>query len=62
MIVVVRKMNTHTKRKSHKKVEFRNLKYFNAANFQADFRSQERELLDNQSCVDRMWEFGKHFV
>jgi hypothetical protein len=55
MIVVVRKINIHCKQKRHgKKVEFRNLKYFNAENFQASLRSQEWELLDNQSCVDKM--------
>jgi hypothetical protein len=46
-------------KKHHKKVEFRNLKYFNAENFQADLRSQEWELLDNQSCVDKMWDRWK---
>ena len=49
MIVVVRDM--HSKRKSHKKVEFRNLKHFNAENFVADLRSQQWELLHNQSCA-----------
>ena len=48
MIVVVRKINNHSKRKCHKKVEFRNLKHFNVENFQADLRSQETELLDSQ--------------
>ena len=56
MIVIVRKINIHCKRKRQKKVEFRNLKYFNADKFQADLRSQEWELLDNQSCVDKMWD------
>ena len=41
MIVVIRKINIHSKRKSHKKFEFQNLKHFNAENFQADLRSQE---------------------
>ena len=59
MIVVVRKINNHSKRKCHKKVEFRNLKHFNAENFQADLRSQDWELLDNQSCVDKMCEIWK---
>jgi hypothetical protein len=59
MIVVVRKINIHCKQKRHKKVEFRNLKYFNAENFQADLRSQEWELLDNQSCVNKMWDIWK---
>ena len=59
MIVVVRKINNHSKRKCHKKVEFRNLKHFNVENFQADLRSQEWELLDNQSCVDKMCEIWK---
>ena len=52
MIVVVRKINIHSKRKSHKKVAFRNLKYFNAENFLTDLRSQERKLLDNQFSPD----------
>ena len=55
-MIVVRKINNHSKCKCHKKVEFRNLKHFNAENFQADLRSQEWELLDNQSCVDKMCE------
>ena len=59
MIVVVRKINNHSKRKCHKKVEFRNLKHFNVENFEADLRSQEWELLDNQSCVDKMCEIWK---
>ena len=53
-IVVVRKINIHSKRKCHKKVELRNLKHFNAENYQADLQSQEWELLDSQSCVDKM--------
>ena len=48
MIVVVRKINDHSKRKCHKKVEFRNLKHFNVENFQADLRSQETEQLDSR--------------
>ncbi len=59
MIVIVRKINIHCKQKRHKKIEFRNLKYFNADHFQADLRSQEWELLDNQSGVDKMWDTWK---
>ena len=36
MIVIVRKINAYSKQKWHKKTEFRNLKYFNANNFQTD--------------------------
>ncbi|CAB3997488.1 RNA-directed DNA polymerase from transposon BS [Paramuricea clavata] len=50
---------TNRKQNSHKKVEVRNLKYFNAESFQADLRGQEWELLDNNLCVDKMWDTWK---
>ena len=53
MILVVRKINIHSKRKGYKNVEFRNLRHFNAKNFQIDLRSQEWELLENPFCVDK---------
>jgi hypothetical protein len=59
MIFVVRKINIQRKQNSHKKVEIRNLKYFNAESFQADLRGQEWELLDNNLCVDKMWDTWK---
>jgi hypothetical protein len=54
-----RKINIQRKQNSHKKVEIRNLKYFNAESFQADLRGQEWELLDNNLCVDKMWDTWK---
>jgi hypothetical protein len=39
--------------------ESRNLEYFNADSFQADLRGQEWELLDNNLCVDKMWDTWK---
>ena len=62
MIAVVRKINNHSKRKCHKKVEFRNLKHFNAENFQADLRSQDWELLDNNPALIKCVKYGKHFL
>ncbi len=59
MIFVVRKINIQRKQNSHKKVEIRNLKYFNAESFQADLRGQEWELLDSNLCVDEMWNTWK---
>ena len=59
MIFVVRKINIQRKQNSHKKDEIRNLKYFNAESFQADLRGQEWELLDNNLCVDKMWDTWK---
>ena len=56
MIVVVRKINAYSKQNRHKKIEFRNFKYFNANNFQADLLTQQWELLDNQASVDKMWD------
>jgi hypothetical protein len=61
MIFVVRKINIQRKKNSHKKVEIRNLKYFNAESFQADLRGQEWELLDNNSALIRCGTHGKHF-
>ena len=59
MIVIVRKINVYCKQKCHKKVEFRNFKYFNVENFLADLLSLEWDSLDNQSCVDKMWDIWK---
>ena len=59
MIVVVRKINAYSKQNRYKKIEFRNFKYFNANNFQIDLLTQEWELLDNQSSVDKMWDVWK---
>ena len=55
MIIVVRKINAYSKQNRHKKIEFRNFKYFNANRFQTDLLTQEWELLDNQASVDKMW-------
>ena len=41
MIVVVRKINAYSKQNRHKKIEFRNFKYFNANNFQTDLITNE---------------------
>ena len=60
MILVVRKINIRPKQNNrHKKVEIRSFKYFNAENFLMDLSNQEWELLDNNFCVDRMWETWK---
>jgi hypothetical protein len=60
MILVVRKINTRPKQNNrHKKVEIRSFKYCNAENFLMDLSNQEWELLDNNFCVDRMWETWK---
>jgi hypothetical protein len=60
MILVVRRINIRPKQNNrHKKLEIRNFKYFNAENFLMDLSNQEWELLDNNFCVDRMWEIWK---
>ena len=62
MILVVRKINIRPKQNNrYKKVEIRNFKYFNAANFLMDLSNQEWELLDNNFCVDRMWEILENY-
>ena len=63
MIVVVRKINAYSKQNWHKKIEFRNFKYFNANNFQTDLLTQEWELLDNLASVDKICgTYGKLFL
>ena len=53
-MIAVRKINAYFKQNQHKKLEFRNFKYFNANHFQTDLLTQEWELLDNQASVDKM--------